>query len=129
MPGYQLIHVQYSGGKDYVGGKDSIPTATVQMKKPDGSEVTEAAVGNGPVDAVFKAIQRALGIRVELLEFSVSAISSGSEAIGKVVVQIKDDGAEHEGSALGTDIIVASAEAFVDALNAAFEVAVVAHTV
>ena len=125
MPRYEVVKVHYSGGKS------SIPTATVTVKGPDGSEVTEAAVGNGPVDAVFKAIQRALGLQVELLEFSVSAINSGSESVGKVVVRIKDNGVEHEGSALDTDIIVASAEAFIVALNkqTAFNAEVAAHTV
>ena len=124
MSGYQLTHIQYSGGRD------SIPTATVKVKKPDGSEVVEAASsGNGPVDAVFNAIQRALGICIELVEFSVEATSPGSEAEGKVVVRVHQNGIVYEGSGLGTDIIVASAEAFVDALNKkAFEVVVAVHS-
>lgn len=126
MFGYQVIHVQYSGGNE------SIPTATVKLKRPDGLEVSEAAAsGNGPVDAVFKAIQRTLEIRIEFLDFSVSAISSGSEAVGRVTVQIKDNGEMHEGVGLGTDIIVASAEALIDALNkkALFEATVATHTI
>lgn len=127
MPGYQLMHVQYSGGKDYVEGKNSIPNATVRMRKPDGSEVVEAATGNGPVDAVITAIQRALGIHVELEDFFVSAINSGSEAEGEVGMGVKDDGTVHKASARNTDIVIASAEAFVQALNK-FEGVVAVHS-
>lgn len=111
MPRYEVPYVQYSGGKS------SIPTATVTVKKPDGLEVTEAATGNGPVDAVFKAIQRALGMTIEIQEFSVSALRPGSSAEGRAVARIKHDGVEYEGAGVDTDIIVASARAVVDALN------------
>ncbi|OHA70555.1 MAG: hypothetical protein A3D64_01740 [Candidatus Wildermuthbacteria bacterium RIFCSPHIGHO2_02_FULL_49_9] len=124
MP-YRVIQVQYSGGSE------SAPTAAVKLVKLDGKEVTDATTGNGPVDAVFKAIQRALGFKLELVDFTVSASSLGSEASGQVVVCIQKNGQAHEGTGLGTDIIVASAEAFVEALNKMekFEAAVAAHTV
>lgn len=126
MSRYELANIQYSGGKQ------SVPTATVRVKKPDDSEVTEAAIsGNGPVDATFKAIQRALGIHMELVDFSITAVSSGSEAVGQVSVSIKENGATHKGEAFGTDIIVASAQAFLDALNkkVAFDHTVTVHTI
>ena len=127
MFGYKVLCVQYNKG-----GLGT-PTATVKVQKPDGSMVSEASIGNGPVDAVFKAIWRALGLQLELelVDFSVSATSSGSETSGQVVVHIQKDGQVHEGTGLGTDIIVASAEAFVEALNKMekFEAAVAAHTV
>ena len=128
--GYELMEIHYSGGSH----ASHVPTATVRIKTLDGSVVTEAATsetGNGPVDAAFKAIQRAIKINVELVEFFVSSIGPGSEAIGKVIVRIKDNDDVYEDSGLSTDIIIASAEAFVNALNnkVAFEATVVAHTV
>lgn len=126
MSEYQVVAVKYARGMNFV------PTVTVQLKKPDASEVIEADVsGNGPVDAAFKAIQRALGITIELEDFKVSALGSGSDAEGQVDVQIKDNGSTHKGQGRSTDIIIASVNAFVDALNkkAQFDAVVVAHTV
>lgn len=124
MAGYVVI------GVDYYGAKGFKSTASVKVRKLDGSEKIDSAEGNGPVDAVMKAIQRALELHIELLEFDVSAVSSGSEAVGEVIVRIKEGGVEYRGSALGTDIVVASAEAFIDALKKkAFEATVAKHTV
>lgn len=126
MIGCEILYAQYSGSTG------SEPTAAVRIKKPDGSEVIEAAVsGNGPVDAVSKAIQRALSIVFELVDFSISIVGHGSEAAGEVTVKLQENDDTYEGSASGTDIIIASAEALMDALNKkiAFDASVTTHTV
>jgi 2-isopropylmalate synthase len=69
------------------------------------------------VDAAFKTIARITGTKSKLLVFSVNAITGGSEAQGEVRVRIEEDGAEATGLGAHTDIIVASAKAYVDALN------------
>ena len=127
MPRYIIIKLGYAGGKN-----SCIPTAAVTIQKPDGSEVTDTATSeSGPVDAVARAIQRALGISMRLEDFHVSAMDPDFAAQGKVVVQITHEGVTHEGTGISTDIVVASAEAFVNALNnkAAFETTVAVHTV
>lgn len=127
--GYEILHIQYSGGRDQEG--EAIANASVMVKKPDGLEVTDASVGNGPVDAVVKAIQRACELQIELVEFKVSSrTTSGSESEGEVTVTIHDKGGSYEGTAVGTDIIVASADAYMAALaKRVFAVSVAAHTV
>ena len=125
--GYTIVKLDFFGGKN-----SCIPTAAVTIQKPDGSEVTDTATSeSGVVDAVAKAIQRALGISMKLVDFHVSAMDPDFAAQGKVVVQIKHEGVTHEGIGISTDIVVASADAFVDAISKmdAFEATVVAHTV
>jgi len=127
MVGYTIVKLDYVGGK-----KPCIPNAAITIRKPDGSEVTEAAISeSGSVDAVAKAIQRALGISMNLKDFHVSAMGADFAAEGEVAVRIEHGGVTHEGTGIDTDIVVASAEAFIDALNkqAAFNVVVAAHTV
>jgi 2-isopropylmalate synthase len=97
-------------------GNIAVPTATVRVKS--GSErFEEAATGDGPVDAIFNAIDRALGLSTKLLEYVVQAVTPGRQAIGEVSVSLEIDGRKFVGRGASTDILEASARAYVNALN------------
>jgi 2-isopropylmalate synthase len=109
--GYRLDHVQV------VCGDHTVPTATVKMITPDGSVVTESSTGTGPVDAAYKAIDRILGVSVKLNEYVVQAVTAGIDALGEVTVRVEHEGRVYSGHAANTDVVVASARAYVNALN------------
>jgi 2-isopropylmalate synthase len=113
-------------------GTMGMPTATVRLRGPNGNVVVQAAVGTGPVDAAFKAIDLIVGARVALLEYQVHSVTEGIDALGQVSVRVRpaDAGARRTSSAQGserlpavhgygadTDIVVASAKAYLAALN------------
>ncbi|MEO0852940.1 MAG: alpha-isopropylmalate synthase regulatory domain-containing protein, partial [Cyanobacteria bacterium J06648_11] len=98
-------------------GKDQLPTATVTILTPDGQELTDAAVGTGPVDAVYKAINRLVDIPNRLIEFSVQSVTAGIDAIGEVTIRLRHEGRVFSGHSANTDIVVASAYAYLNALN------------
>jgi len=108
---YHLDHVEVSCGDH------SIPTATVRLVAPDGQLLADAALGTGPVDAVYKAINRIIGVPNRLTEFTVSSVTAGIDAVGEVLVRIESDGITYTGRGAATDIIVASAKAYMNALN------------
>ena len=97
-------------------GTDLIPTATVKMKV-EGKTVKKAQFGDGPVDAAFRAIRSISADKTRLLRFEVSAITGGTDAQGEVSVQLGEGATTVRGQAASTDIIVASAKAYVNALN------------
>jgi len=99
-------------------GTTGLPTATVRLKGPDGKSHVHAAVGTGPVDATYKAIDTIVGTPVQLLEFVVSAVTEGIDALGEVSVRVKhDEQRSCHGHGTDTDIIVAAAKAYLDAVN------------
>ncbi|MGQ4646695.1 2-isopropylmalate synthase [Lyngbya aestuarii] len=98
-------------------GDKSRPTATVTLRTPTGEELIDAAIGTGPVDAVYKAINRVVNVPNELIEFSVQSVTAGIDAIGEVTIRLRYDDRVFSGHAANTDIIVASAQAYVNALN------------
>jgi len=108
---YHLDHVEVSCGDH------NIPTATVRLIAPDGQSLADAALGTGPVDAVYKAINRIVGIPNRLTEFTVKSITEGIDAIGEVLIRIESEGVTYTGRGASTDIIVASAKAYMNALN------------
>ncbi|TVQ19800.1 MAG: 2-isopropylmalate synthase [Leptolyngbya sp. DLM2.Bin15] len=108
---YQLEHLQVSCGDH------SKPTATVTLLTPDGQELTDAAIGTGPVDAVYRAINRVIDLPNELIEFSVQSVTAGIDAIGEVTVRVRHEDRIFSGHSANTDIVVASAHAYVNALN------------
>ncbi|HEY9672103.1 MAG TPA: alpha-isopropylmalate synthase regulatory domain-containing protein, partial [Waterburya sp.] len=75
------------------------------------------AIGTGPVDAVYKAINRVVNVPNELIEFSVQSVTKGIDAIGEVTIRLRYNNRVFSGHAANTDIIVASAQAYVNALN------------
>jgi 2-isopropylmalate synthase len=108
---YTLDQVQFSGGDH------DIATATVRVIGPGGQVYSDAATGNGPVDAVCKAIQRASGVPTRLVDFNVHSVTEGLDSIGEVVIRVEQDGNIFTGRGASTDIIVASAKAYLSALN------------
>jgi 2-isopropylmalate synthase len=108
---YHLDHVEVSCGDH------NIPTATVRLIAPDGQAVADAALGTGPVDAVYEAINRIVRVPNELIEFTVTSVTEGIDAIGEVLIRIRSDGITYTGRGASTDIIVASAKAYMNALN------------
>ena len=98
-------------------GSSSRPTATVTLRTPQGEELTDAAIGTGPVDAIYKAINRVTNVQNQLIEFSVQSVTAGIDALGEVTIRLKHGDRIFSGHAANTDIIVASAHAYVNALN------------
>ena len=98
-------------------GESRMPTASVRLVTPDGGEVCEAAVGDGPVDALFRALSRAIGAEIVLRSFHICSISFGSDAQGQATVEAEWDGTEHVGRGTSTDILEASALAWLDVAN------------
>ncbi|HEY9819987.1 MAG TPA: 2-isopropylmalate synthase [Candidatus Sericytochromatia bacterium] len=98
-------------------GDRSRPTATVTLRTPTGEELMDAAIGTGPVDAVYKAINRVVNVPNELIEFSVQSVTKGIDAMGEVTIRLRHNERVYSGHAANTDIIVASAQAYVNALN------------
>jgi 2-isopropylmalate synthase len=98
-------------------GDRGMPTAAVSLIGPDGKAVADAALGTGPVDAVYKAINRLVTVSNKLTEFSVKSVTEGIDAIGEVMIRIESDGVTYTGRGADTDIIVASAKAYMNALN------------
>jgi 2-isopropylmalate synthase len=95
------------------------PHATVSVRTPDGEVVTGSFTGDGPVDAVFHAINAATGIDARLREFRVDAVSEGQDALGDVNVVLELDGHSATGQGVATDIIEASGRAYLRALTLA----------
>ncbi len=99
-----------------VSGTESIPTATVEMYI-DGTHIKEKGIGDGPVDAAYKTIAKLTKTKSRLLRYSVNAITGGTDAQGEVTVRLQEDDHIVLGQGAHTDIIVASAKAYINALN------------
>jgi 2-isopropylmalate synthase len=97
-------------------GTETQPTAELEMEV-DGARVKEVGVGDGPVDAAFKTITKITGTRSTLMRYSVNAITGGTDAVGEVTCRLKEDDHIVLGQGAHTDIIVASAKAYINALN------------
>ena len=101
----------------FSGGDRDISTATVRVIGPGNQEYSDAATGNGPVDAVCKAVDRATGVKARLMDFNVRSVTEGLDSIGEVVIRVEQDGKIYTGRGASTDIIVASAKAYLSAVN------------
>ncbi|MGB3294473.1 MAG: 2-isopropylmalate synthase [Phormidesmis sp.] len=98
-------------------GSNAQPTATVTIRMPNGEEVTDASIGTGPVDAIYRAINRVVDIENDLIEYSVQSVTAGIDAMGEVTIRVRNGARIYSGHAANTDIIVASADAYISALN------------
>jgi 2-isopropylmalate synthase len=99
-------------------GDRGIPTAAVRLIAPDGKIKSDSAIGTGPVDAVCVVIDKIIKIPdVKLTEFTVKSVTEGIDAIGEVLIRVESKGITYTGRGADTDIIVASAKAYVNALN------------
>jgi len=97
-------------------GSTAIPTATVSLAQ-EGKTVTDAATGDGPVDAVYEAIGRITGIRPTLTDYSLRALTGGKDAQGEVTIEVEHEGRRFRARGLSTDIVEASARAYLAAIN------------
>jgi len=107
---YKLEYLQiYSG-------TSAIPTATVRIRVKDATR-EGAAIGDGPVDATCKAIAEVTKTAAKLQRYEIRAVTSGTEAMGEVTVQVEENGRKVVGRGASTDVIEASARAYIDGLN------------
>ena len=128
---YQQQEIFVLDGLQIACGTMGMPTATVRLLGPDGKKHIHASVGAGPVDASYKAIDAIIRAPNELMEFSIHAVTEGIDAIGEVTVRIQNkegDSVLHAmkdvasprsfgGYGADTDILVASAKAYLAAIN------------
>src|SRR5574341_2670408 len=129
---YRPLDVYILDGMQVTCGTFGMPTATVRLKGPDGKVHVHASMGSGPVDAAYKAIDSIVKAENTLLEFNIHAITEGIDALGEVTVRIQPKDADRitmdaqmeipytrvfGGHGADTDIIVASAKAYLNALN------------
>jgi 2-isopropylmalate synthase len=91
----------------------------VSVTSPDAGSAEGSFTGDGPIDAVFRAINAAVGLEVKLSEFTIGAVTEGQDALGEVSVVVEVDGASGAGQGVSTDIIDAAARAYVRALSIA----------
>jgi len=102
----------------FTSGEPGIPTATVELITAEGEHIIDSSHGTGPVDAVYKAINRIVQVPNDLTEFSVQAVTRGIDALGEVTIRVTaEDGRVFTGRGAHSDIIVASARAYTNALN------------
>lgn len=99
-----------------ITGNKMISTATVMLMGKD-KVIQEAACGDGPINAVFNAIERTIGVDVKLEDYALKAITSGKDALGEVTVKIDKDGNKFTGRGISMDVIEASVKAYMNAIN------------
>ncbi len=108
---YALVYLHISSGTSIV------PTATIGLKQ-NGNVMEEAACGNGPVDAICKAVDKITGISCTMISWGISAVTAGKDALGDVSLKITTDGERtFMGRGISTDVLEASAKAYVNAVN------------
>jgi len=104
-------------GLQVTSGSNTIPTATVTLRDSTGQTVQDASIGDGPVDAIYSAIQRLTNIQVSLLDYRIRAVTKGKEALGEVQLELEHTGKKIRGRGVSTDILEASALAYLAAIN------------
>ncbi len=109
----ETYHLEYLS---ITSGNQTVPTATVRISRR-GKMLQEAACGDGPVDAVYNALDRLTGNTAKLSDYSLKAITGGKDAQGEVSVRLKGKSQEETGRGSSTDIIEASAKAYLNAIN------------
>jgi len=97
-------------------GNKIIATATVSLFK-NGELLMEAATGDGPVNAAFKAVERTVGFELELQDYSLKGVTEGTDALGEATVRVVKDDRIYVGRGVSTDVIEASVKAYVNAIN------------
>ncbi|WP_437187953.1 2-isopropylmalate synthase [Planctomicrobium sp. SH668] len=102
-----------------IGGSSTIPTATIELVHQDGTVQQDASTGDGPVDAAFRCLERIVGLTAKLEEYTVRSVSEGKDAQGEVTLEIVVDDRSFHGKGVSTDVIEASVQAYLQALNKA----------
>lgn len=99
-------------------GTNAISTATVRIKR-NGDTIQDSATGDGPVDAVFNAIDRSINKKYTIESYQIRSVTAGREALGEASIRVKHDKGTSFGRGVSTDVIEASAKAYLQAINAA----------
>ena len=107
---YKLKYIQSSGGNQIIA------TATIVLEK-DGQSLQDSATGDGPVDAALRAVDRITGLPGQVLEYTVHSVTRGKDAVGEVFMRVDFGKASFVGKAASTDIVDASARAYINAIN------------
>jgi len=110
-PRYRLDYLQT------VSGSKSIPAAIIRLKKEDESTIEEVAVGAGPIDAAYNAINKITGLSIGLENYHLNAVTQGRDALGEVQVEMSYQDRTITGRGTSTDIIEASVKAYLNGLN------------
>ena len=109
-PVYKLI--------SYVTNSGNVISSMADVKlEKNGKELEGVCVGDGPIDAAFKAIEQIIGHHYELDDFQIQSVTEGREAVGSAIVKLRSEGKLYSGQGISTDIIGASIRAYVNALN------------
>ncbi|MEI7703590.1 MAG: 2-isopropylmalate synthase [Deltaproteobacteria bacterium] len=98
-------------------GTGTLPAASISLAKSGGERFQDASAGDGPVDAVFKAIEKITGIEVKLRDYRIQSVTIGEDAQGEVSLEVEHATGVYRGRALSTDVIEGSARAFLDVVN------------
>ncbi len=98
-------------------GTGTLPVASIALRSRGGEQRREAATGDGPVDAVYRAIEKITGIPVKLRDYQIVSVSTGEDAQGEVSIEVEHASGVYRGRALSTDIVEGSARAFLDVVN------------
>jgi 2-isopropylmalate synthase len=114
--GTAAVHRYAIASLDVHGGTQSTPVAKVVLADGDG-KVDAEAEGNGMIDAAIAAIGKATGVTGTVIDFKVSSVTGGGDALGDVVIQLEADGHKASGRGLATDVVEASARAYLNAVN------------
>jgi 2-isopropylmalate synthase len=109
-PAWELVVAQT------MSGAKATPTATVTLAK-EGVSHTDSSTGDGPVDATFKAIERITGIQARLVSYNIRSVSVGKDAMGEANLRVEVDGEVFVGKGISTDVVEASAKAWLSAVN------------
>ncbi|HEX5244566.1 MAG TPA: 2-isopropylmalate synthase [Tepidisphaeraceae bacterium] len=104
-------------GLQVTSGSNTIPTATVTLRDSNGQTLQDASIGDGPIDAIYSAIQRLTGVQVSLADYRIRAVTKGKEALGEVQIELEHSGKKVRGRGVSTDILEASALAYLAAIN------------
>ncbi len=115
---WELVSLQTTAGTGVV------PTATVKLRNlQTGEDITDAATGDGPIDAAFSCMMRITGVEAILREYDLRAVTGGRDAQGEVHLELVSNGQTYRGRGRSTDIVEASALAFINAMNRAITAA------
>lgn len=111
IPVYELdsVQVQY--------GTDSIPIATVSARQPNGELISQSAAGAGAVEAIFNTLERIVAGKVHILDYRVTSIGKGRDALGEAVINLSYNGDTVTGRDVAQDVLEASAKAYLNAVN------------
>ena len=110
-PVYELksVQVQY--------GTDNIPTATVSVVTPSGEETSKSARGSGSVEAIFNTLEELVEGKIHILDYRVTSIGKGRDALGEAVINLSVNGEESMGRDIAQDVLEATAKAYLNAIN------------